>query len=313
MAGHVWSQRRAGAHADAFEMLAWLALHTGDQDLLNLVWRALNSERRLAEWRAKIVTVSQPVVGYDIAEGEVRLRLGEASIVRWRQRDDENRAHHWRRIFMYLAGHQRAASLSRLGIDGAPALYAALVVEHGDAATNHGVLYGWGSLVPPHRPPLDREPPTSFRGRNFHEYLAEVERRRDAAWSEVWWTMFGSQERQHYSRLRPPRGVRARRGAVRRQLLAADRAARAWVAPRISGRIRGEGTQRTRMRLDDYAVHVVAHLLLDGFGTLPPYPLVEATAAFAGCGHGEDAATALYKHRDAARRLIARWETVGTE
>jgi hypothetical protein len=37
-----------------------------------------------------------------------------------------------------------------------------------------------------------------------------------------------------------------------------------------------------------------------------------AAAAFAGC-HPHDTAVALYKHRDAARRLIAGWETVGSE
>jgi hypothetical protein len=66
------------------------------------------------------------------------------------------------------------------------------------------------------------------------------------------------------------------------------------------------------MRLNDYAAHVAAVLLLDGFGALPPHPPREAVAAFAGC-HPRGTAVALYKHRDAARKLIAGWATIGSE
>ena len=117
--GHVRTTEGRGAYVGASELLEWLALHSGDPKLMTLVWRALSYERRFSDWRHGIVTVRQPVIGYDIVDGEVHERLGEAEIVRWTEANDDRRAHAWRRLLMYLAGHTRAASLSRLLIENA--------------------------------------------------------------------------------------------------------------------------------------------------------------------------------------------------
>ena len=210
---------------------------------------------------------------------------------------------------MYLAGHKRAASLSRLPTDNAAVLHAVLLPLSADP--ERGLWVSGGALVRPRRPALDREPSTSNRGRSLRAHLAYVERRHDAVWSEVWWTKPGSKTHHGYCRVRLPERARSRRGAVRRQILIVERAARAWVTPKALGTA-SAARRHARMRWDGYAAHVAAFLLLDGFGALPPHLPHEAAVAFAGC-HQHGTAVALYKHRDAARRLIAGWETVGSE